>query len=141
MRDFRTLAIWRRSHLLCVALYRASREMRRAGAASLTSQLVRAAESVVLNIVEGAAADSDREFARFLQMSIRSTSEVEAQLQLARSYGLLDRRRWRIASEEIVEIRRMTCAFRRKLLEDDAQARKRDEKQPPGRPRRDRPTR
>ena len=39
---------------------------------SLTSQFKRAADSIVLNITEGAGNYSDKEFARFLTYSVRS---------------------------------------------------------------------
>lgn len=43
--------------------------------------MIRAAESITTNIVEGCGAATRREFARFLDISIKSTSELEYQLQ------------------------------------------------------------
>jgi four helix bundle protein len=42
----------------------------------LKSQITRAAESTGYNIVEGSADATRKEFARFLDVSIKSTSEV-----------------------------------------------------------------
>ena len=42
---------------------------------SLTSQFRRAVDSIVLNIAEGAGNRSDKEFAKFLDYSIRSAHE------------------------------------------------------------------
>jgi four helix bundle protein len=52
--------------------------------------MIRAAESIVFNIVEGCGARSRKEFARFLDVSIKSCSELEAELELAKDYGVLD---------------------------------------------------
>jgi len=78
--------------------------------------MVNAAESIVFNIIEGCGSTSSREFARFLDMSIKSTSELEGQLQLATDAGLLQRRVWSPLSKETVEIRRMICGLRKKVL-------------------------
>jgi four helix bundle protein len=55
---------------------------------SLTSQINRAADSVVLNIAEGSTGQTIPEFKRFLNYSLRSAIEVVACLFLAkkRSY-------------------------------------------------------
>jgi four helix bundle protein len=54
-------------------------------------------------------------------MSIKSASETEYHLLSARDRGALADRRWRQLSSEAVEIRRMTYAYRKRLLEDDKQ--------------------
>ena len=51
---------------------------------SLTSQIKRAADSVVLNIAEGSTGQSIPEFKRFLGIALRSAIEVVACLYLAR---------------------------------------------------------
>ena len=49
----------------------------------LTSQLRRAATSIVLNIAEGSGCSTNREFARFLGYALRSKHEVVACLDIA----------------------------------------------------------
>lgn len=116
MRDHRRLLIWARSHALAVEVRRATRGFPRAGYGPLQSQTTRAAESVVLNIVEGCGASSLKEFARFLDHSIKSTSELESQLELAKDYGALGGWEYQRLSTETVEIRRMICGYRAKVL-------------------------
>lgn len=57
---------------------------------NLADQIKRALNSIVLNIAEGSADNSDIEFARFLSISIRSAYEVVAGFDLANFYGLVD---------------------------------------------------
>ncbi len=55
----------------------------------LATQIERALNSIVLNIAEGSADNSDAEFARFLGISIRSIYETVAGFDLALLYGLI----------------------------------------------------
>ena len=55
----------------------------------LASQIERALNSIILNIAEGSADNSDVEFARFLGISIRSVYEVVAGFDLALLYGMI----------------------------------------------------
>jgi four helix bundle protein len=85
----------------------------------LKAQLVSAAESIPTNIVEGCGASSRKEFARYLDISINSTFEVEYQLQLAKDYSILLPNRWESLSSEVVQIRRMLYGLRKSVLTAD----------------------
>lgn len=80
--------------------------------------MTRAAESVPTNIVEGAFCSTQKEFARFLDISIKSTGELEYQLQLARDYGALQDRTWESLTDDAVEVRRMLVGLRQRILRD-----------------------
>jgi len=56
----------------------------------LTSQLERALNSIVLNIAEGSADNSDVEFARFLGISMKSVYETVAGFDLATLHRYID---------------------------------------------------
>ena len=49
----------------------------------LSSQMRRAAVSIVSNIAEGASRSSEIDFARFIEMSVGSTFEIETQIIVA----------------------------------------------------------
>jgi four helix bundle protein len=122
MRDFKRLEIWRRAHALAIALYKATAGYGRLGYGHLRSQLMRAADSMATNIAEGCGADSNREFARFLDMSIKSANETENHLISAFDLHLMPRENWLRYSAETIEIRKMTFGYRKKVLEDDEEA-------------------
>ena len=121
MRDYHRLEIWRRAHALSITIHDVARGFRGPEFASLRSQLTRAADSIAATIVEGCGADTAKEFARFLVMSIKSASETESHLLNARDRRVLPHRRWQQLSAEAVAIRRMTYVYRKRLLEDDKQ--------------------
>src|SRR4051812_27441590 len=115
MQDFRRLLVWSRSHELVLGVRRAVKIFPRTEKGSLRSQMTNAAESIAFNIVEGCGATSSKEFARFLDISIKSTSELEYQLQLARDCGFITLKVWQPLGAETIEVRRMLCALRRKV--------------------------
>ncbi len=116
MQDHRRLRVWKKAHALAIEVRRATRLFPRTGYGSLQSQMIRAAESIVFNIVEGCGGRSAKEFARFLDISIKSTSELESQLELSKDYGVLSDHHWQTLTKETVDVRRMLCGLRAKVL-------------------------
>ena len=55
----------------------------------LTSQMSRAAVSVFSNLAEGCSRSSQKDFARFVEMSLGSAMELRSQLAFAASRGWL----------------------------------------------------
>lgn len=119
MQNFRRLHVWERAHQFALDVRIATESFPRTGYGELKTQLVRAAESIPTNIVEGCGASSRKEFARYLDISIKSTFEVEYQLQLAKDYSILLPERWESLSNEVVQIRRMLYGLRKAVLTAD----------------------
>ncbi|MGE4286485.1 MAG: four helix bundle protein [Phycisphaerae bacterium] len=78
-------------------LYKVTESFPESGKYGLLSQLRRATVSVSSNIAEGAGRGSNADFARFLDIAIGSTFEVECQLLVAKELGLAE-------AEEIDEL-------------------------------------
>jgi len=116
MQDFQHIKAWQRAHALAIALHKRTRTFTRAGFSRLRAQLTGAADSVGDTIAEGAGAATPREFARFLDMSIKSANEVEGHLLKARDLDLLSPEEWQAFSAEVIEIRKMTFGYRRTML-------------------------
>jgi four helix bundle protein len=122
MRDFKKLIVWQRSQTLAVRICEQARQFPRSGFGNLRSQLERAADSIATNIVEGCGAASQREFSRYLDISIKSANEVEHHLLTARDRGALSPDDWRLLTAELIEIRRMLFGLRKKILIEAAGA-------------------
>jgi len=117
VQDFQKLRAWQRAHALSLRVQTLVLRFPRKGHASLKSQLSRAAESIAANIAEGCGAATQPEFARFLDMSIKSTSETQNHLISARDRGLISGPAFNELVDEVSQIRRMLCALRKKVLE------------------------
>jgi len=73
---FKKLIVWQKGMALCELIYKESRGFPKEELFGLTSQLRRAVASIVLNIAEGAACPSKREFKRFLNIALCSQYET-----------------------------------------------------------------
>jgi four helix bundle protein len=118
MQDFRKLHVWRKAHGLVLNVRRATNSFPVNGYSELKKQITRSSESVSTNIVEGCGAFSQKDFSRFLQISIKSAAELEYQLMLARDYGILKRAQWQAVTDDTIEVRRMLCGLRKKVEAD-----------------------
>src|SRR5215207_7054586 len=116
MQDFRKLLVWKRAHAFALEVRRLAGTLPRTGYTDLKSQMTRASQSIVDNIVEGCGAASRPEFARYLDISIKSTSEVDYQLEFARDLGVITHDVWKPLAREVIEIRKMLSALRRPVL-------------------------
>jgi four helix bundle protein len=119
MQDFRQLNVWARAHAFAIVIRRLTRGFRGASA-DFRDQLVTAAESIPSNIVEGCGAATNREFARYLDISIKSAFEVDYRLELAKEYKLISPDEWLPLATEAVEIRKMLYGLRRAVLARDS---------------------
>jgi four helix bundle protein len=116
MQDFRRLEVYRRSKALAVDVRKNTSAFPRTGYGSLKDQTIRAAEAIPFNIAEGCGARTQKEFARFLDIAIKSTCELEAELELIDEYGIMKATPTKPLAEETVEIRRMLCGLRSRVL-------------------------
>ncbi len=81
----------------------------------LTDQIERALNSIVLNIAEGSADNSDAEFARFLGISIRSVYETVAGFDLAALYEYIDEDLNQSIEDKAYALVKQLASFRNKL--------------------------
>ena len=117
MRDFKRIKAWHRAHALSIALHKRTRSFPRAGYARLRAQLTAAADSIKDTIAEGCGAATNKEFARFLDMSIKSANETEGHLLTARDLDLFALDEWQQFTAETIEIRKMVYTYRKKVIE------------------------
>lgn len=81
----------------------------------LSSQMKRAADSIVLNIAEGSTGQSNPEFNKFLGYALRSAIEVVACLHIAKKRGFIDNTLFNDFYSKAEEIIKMTQALRNSL--------------------------
>ena len=115
MQNYRQLAVWRKAHVAAANAHRATEAIPPRGNAELIGQMRRAALSMPANIAEGCGRSSDVDFAKFVQIAIGSTTELEYNFDFAAEIGLLKREEVERRQAEIVEVRRMLIGLLKKL--------------------------
>ena len=115
MQDFRQLRVWEKSHRLALEAYKVTAAFPKSELYGLTSQIRRAAVSIPTNIAEGCGRNTDKDFARFLQISMGSACELEYELLLSHELGLLDEQCHASLVGDVVEVKRMLSGFIKKL--------------------------
>src|SRR5437870_2958215 len=108
MSRYEKLHAWHECHELALAVYRVTKQFPVDESYGLTSQTRRAAFSAAVNIVEGSARRSSKEFRRFLDISLSSLSEVGYALRFAHEAGLLGGEDWSTLSDRQSRARFLT---------------------------------
>jgi four helix bundle protein len=117
MRDFKTLKVWEKSHQITLLIYQATKDFPSDERYGITSQMRRAAASIPSNIAEGCGHKSDSEFARYLQLSAASASELEYQLLLAKDLGYLNVEYYGQFEASVQEVKKMLYGFIHRVRE------------------------
>jgi len=118
MKNFRNLKVWQKSHELSLSVYKITLLFPREETYGLISQLRRAASSVPANIAEGCGCNGNREFARFLEIALRSASETEYYLLLAQDLKYLSTKTYEELNNQVTEVKRMLTGLVQKLTTD-----------------------
>ncbi|WP_367180682.1 four helix bundle protein [uncultured Kordia sp.] len=87
IRNFRKLEIWNDAIEVVTIVYKLIKKLPNTEKFGLYSQLSRAVISIPSNIAEGCAKDSQKEFIRFLKISLGSSFEVETQIIICIELG------------------------------------------------------
>src|SRR5262249_50278471 len=119
MRDHRKLLVWRKARALALDIRRAVGRFPRNGYSELRNQLTSAAESISFTIAEGCGASSQREFGRYLDMAIKSSKELEAELELPSDYRLIPAARYNALATDTIDTRRMLWGLRKRVRETE----------------------
>ena len=115
MSNFRKLEVWRKAHSLVLSVYRIAADLPTSEKNGLASQMRRSAASIPANLAEGAGRFTDRDYAKFVPIAIGSSNELDYHLQLAGDLGMVRRSRVESVRSQVVEVRRILLALRRRL--------------------------
>ena len=112
---FKNFKVYQDSKIFCKVCREIVRENIRNRDQNLASQIERALNSIVLNIAEGSADNSDIEFARFLGISIRSIYEVVAGFDLALLHEMITPEQSEKIETDAHELLKQLSGFRQSL--------------------------
>lgn len=118
MRDFRSLNVWKKAHLLALDTYQVTAQFPADERYGLSAQMRRAAASVPTNIAEGCGRSGDGELARFLWIAMGSANELDYQFLLCRDLHLLNPEAYDRLYQQVSEVRRMLDSLLQRIAED-----------------------
>ena len=105
MRNFKELKVWQKGFQIAINSFQITDSFPQKEKFGLSSQITRAAVSIPSNIAEGSSRTSDKDYNRFIEISLGSSFELETQLLIAKEvkYGnenLIDSTLKLLAEEE-----------------------------------------
>lgn len=118
MQDFRRLEVWQKSHRIVLDVYATTSTFPREERFALTSQIRRTAVSIAANIAEGCGRGGDRDFMRFLYVSLGSACELEYHLLLASDLAFLAKADYHRLRDSVIQAKQMLAKLIARLKAD-----------------------
>ena len=115
MHRFKDLEIWKKSREFCSDIYELTSSFPDSEKFGLTTQLRRASVSIPSNVAEGCSRKSNKDFSRFLEISIGSMYEIETQLLIACDLKFISIEELNRHIEKLSSIIKMTSKFKSTL--------------------------
>ncbi|QMU31272.1 four helix bundle protein [Adhaeribacter radiodurans] len=112
---FEELKVWQRALDFSVKIHELTLYFPKDELYVLTSQIKRAADSIVLNIAEGSTGQTNPEFNKFLSYALRSGIEVVACLHIAKKRNLIADANFTVLYSELEIIIKMIQALRKTI--------------------------
>ena len=115
MQDFRNLKVWQTARRFTRSVYELTSDFPRSEEFGLKAQMRRASVSVCSTIAEGCGRRGDREFRRFLDISMGSCCELECELILSFDLAFITEAAMDAAIADVIEIKRMIGSLVQRL--------------------------
>ncbi len=115
MQDYKKLKVWEKSNKIALDVYSLTAEFPVEEKYGITSQIRRAVISIPTNIAEGTGRGSNKDFNRFLHISMGSASEVDYLLLLAKDLKFFDQNVYSKISDDLFEVKKMLTGLIKKV--------------------------
>ena len=112
---FEDIEAWKEARNLVREIYHLTGQGACAQDFGLRDQLQRASVSIMANIAEGFDGGSNREFVKFLNYALRSTTEVQSHLYVAIDQGYIDQQKLESLYDLSVKVKSLISGFIRYL--------------------------
>ncbi len=115
MKNFKELKIWQKGMDIAVSCYHLTDSFPSSERFSITSQINRAGVSVPSNIAEGSSRSSEKDYGRFIEISLGSCFELETQLLVAQRLQFGNAEKLSTLLADISEEEKMLAGFLKSL--------------------------
>lgn len=110
-RNFRNYQVWKDAINLVSDIYIMTQSFPSHETYGLGSQMQRASISIPSNIAEGSAKPKDSDFARFLDIALGSSYELETQITIAHNINYIDEETRDQLLNKIIDIQKQLTLF------------------------------
>ncbi len=109
--SFTDLEVWKQSHHLVLAVYKATKQFPKEETYSLIDQMKRSSVSISSNIAEGFSRRGRKEKIQFYSMAKGSLTELQNQLLIARDVGYLSKTDFNSLALQSVSVHKLLNAL------------------------------
>ena len=113
MHPFERLLVWQKAHELTLRVFHATGELVEKQCPGLSKPMRRAAASIAANIAEGTGFESQKQFARYLDIAIASARELQYHIRLAADLSAINVHDRATLEARADEVARMLAGLRR----------------------------
>lgn len=113
--NFKNLNIWKLALELANEVYNLTDQFPKNEEFGLKSQLRRCSVSVASNIAEGSSRSSNKDFNRFLEISLGSLYELQTQIIISSNRNYFELEKLNKIENKITELQRMISGFQKTL--------------------------
>lgn len=118
MRNFKELKVWQKGFQIAINSFKITKTFPQQEKFGLASQINRAGVSIPSNIAEGSSRNSDKDYNRFIEISLGSSFELETQLLIAKELKYGDQPLLESTLELLTEEEKMLTAFSSSLSKE-----------------------
>ncbi|RTL59863.1 MAG: four helix bundle protein [Sphingobacteriales bacterium] len=115
MLNFKNLKIWQKGFNIAVNAYKLTATFPKEEKFAITSQVTRSAVSIPSNIAEGSSRSGNKDYKRFLEISLGSSFELETQLLIADAVNFGDSDLRQEILKEVDEEQKMIISYMNKI--------------------------
>ena len=115
MRNFKELKIWQKGFDIAVSSYKLTSTFPKEEKYGLTSQVTRSAVSIPSNVAEGSSRSTNKDYYRFVEISLGSSFELETQLLIANAVNFGQKEVRDAILKDIDEEQKMLMSFMKTL--------------------------
>lgn len=113
--NFKNLNIWKQSIELANEIYILTDNFPKNEEFGLKSQIRRCSVSVASNIAEGSSRSSNKDFNRFLEISLGSLYELQTQIIISSNRNYFEKSKLENIETKTTELQRMISGFQKTL--------------------------
>ena len=115
MRDFKELQIWQKEIEIAVKTFQLTDTFPKEDKYGISQQMTRSGVSIPSNIAEGSSRRTEKDYARFIEISLGSSFELETQLIISEKLSKGDQTLLQNLKENIIDQQKMLTGFQQKL--------------------------